>query len=82
MRTLTLVLVLSLILLGGCVYTQPVTTNHTIAIDPAVLGLWQAVPDPGKDAAAASHPADLDVRNEAHEAWWLKHGACVRAARR
>ena len=34
---------------------------------------------PGKDAAPGSYPADIDVRNEAHEAWWLKHGACVRA---
>lgn len=52
MRTLTLVLVLSLVLLSGCVYTAPVTTSHTIAIDPAMLGLWQAVPDPGKDVDA------------------------------
>jgi len=48
MRTLTLVLVPFLVLLSGCVYRAPVTTNHTIPIDPAVLGLWQAIPEPGK----------------------------------
>ena len=52
MRTPTLVLVLSLVLLSGCVYRAPVTTNHKIPIDPAVLGLWQAIPEPGKDVDA------------------------------
>jgi hypothetical protein len=49
MRTWTPILALVLVLLSGCVYKAPVTTNHTIPVDPAVLGMWQAVPEPGKD---------------------------------
>ena len=50
MRTWTPIL--ALVLLSGCVYKAPVTTNHTIPINPAVLGVWQAVPEPGKDLDA------------------------------
>jgi hypothetical protein len=49
MRTWTPILALVLVLLSGCVYKTPVTTNHTIPANPAVLGMWQAVPEPGKD---------------------------------
>jgi hypothetical protein len=52
MRALTPVLALVLVLLSGCVYKAPVTTTHTIPVDPAVLGVWQAVPEPGKDLDA------------------------------
>jgi hypothetical protein len=52
MRALTPVLALVLVLLSGCVYKAPVTTNHTIPVNPAVLGVWQAVPEPGKDLDA------------------------------
>ena len=50
MRTWTPIL--ALVLLSGCVYKAPVTTNHTIPVNPAVLGVWQAVPEPGKDLDA------------------------------
>jgi len=52
MRTPPLVLALVLTLLSGCEYQAPVTTNHTIPVDPAVLGVWEAVPEPGKAADA------------------------------
>jgi hypothetical protein len=52
MRTWTPILALVLVLLSGCVYKAPVTTNHTIPVNPAVLGMWQAVPEPGKDIDA------------------------------
>lgn len=52
MRALTPVLALVLVLLSGCVYKAPVTTTHTIPVDPAVLGVWQAVPEPGEDLDA------------------------------
>lgn len=52
MRTWTPILALVLVLLSGCVYKAPVTTNHTIPVNPAVLGMWQAVPEPGKDLDA------------------------------
>jgi hypothetical protein len=52
MRALTPVLALVLVLLSSCVYKAPVTTNHTIPVDSAVLGVWQAVPEPGKDLGA------------------------------
>jgi hypothetical protein len=34
--------VLVLLLLAGCLYDAPLTTEHRIAIEPAVLGLWEA----------------------------------------
>jgi hypothetical protein len=52
MRTWTPILALVLVLLSGCVYKAAVTTNHTIPVNPAVLGMWQAVPEPGKDLDA------------------------------
>ena len=52
MRTLTLSLAIVLGLLSGCVYEVPVTANHTISIDPAVLGLWEEIPEANKDADA------------------------------
>ncbi len=52
MRAWTPILALVLVLLSGCVYKAPVTTKHTIPVDPAVLGAWQAVPEPGKDLDA------------------------------
>ncbi len=52
MRAWTPILALVLVLLSGCVYKAPVTTNHTVPVDPAVLGVWQAVPEPGKDLDA------------------------------
>jgi hypothetical protein len=48
MRLQVAILALVLGLAAGCEYNVPVTTHHTIPVDPAVLGLWQAVPEEGK----------------------------------
>lgn len=29
----------------GCLYTVPVTEEHSLPVDPAVLGLWEEVPE-------------------------------------
>jgi hypothetical protein len=36
-------------LVAGCEYEAPLTTEHSISIDPAILGLWTPVPKQGKD---------------------------------
>jgi len=33
------------LLVTGCVYEYPLTTEHNIPIDPAILGLWKFIPD-------------------------------------
>ena len=55
MKLHTALLALVLGLAAGCQYNVPVTASHTIPVDPAVLGLWQAVPEEGK-------PVDADER--------------------
>ncbi|MBL1217979.1 MAG: hypothetical protein D8M59_10855 [Planctomycetes bacterium] len=47
-------LALSVLFVTACEYDAPLTKKHTIAIDEAVLGLWQAVPE---DEAAADEEA-------------------------
>ncbi|MCU0857125.1 MAG: hypothetical protein MUC65_01810 [Pontiellaceae bacterium] len=37
------------LLLVGCEYESPFTTEHSIVIDSAVLGLWEPKPDEGKE---------------------------------
>ena len=39
----------AVLLLAGCEYESPLTTEHSIAIDSAVLGLWEPIPDEGKE---------------------------------
>lgn len=46
--------VLVAVLLGGCEYEVPVVPEPKLPIDPAVLGLWEAVPPPD----AADKPAE------------------------
>ncbi|MHB8845835.1 MAG: hypothetical protein ACYC7L_13930 [Nitrospirota bacterium] len=36
-------LIMTVLLLVGCEYISPLDEEHTIPIDPAVLGLWQPV---------------------------------------
>lgn len=52
MRTVTHLLTATLvaILLNGCEYKTALTSDHTVPIDPAVLGLWQSVAAPGQTA--------------------------------
>ncbi|MBE2213845.1 MAG: hypothetical protein IAE82_08235 [Opitutaceae bacterium] len=40
--------VASALLLTGCIYDAPLETRHTTPVDPAVLGVWEAV-DPDDD---------------------------------
>lgn len=37
-------------LLAGCIYDEPLTTDHSIAIDSAILGLWAEVTPEGETA--------------------------------
>ena len=52
MSVIAVALVLSF---AGCQYLAPLTEEHTIAIDPAVIGLWEEVPEGDK-------PPDPDGR--------------------
>lgn len=49
MKPLLQALMLVALFAVGCVYEVPLTTDHTIPVDPAVLGLWELVPDEGKE---------------------------------
>ncbi|OGP53442.1 MAG: hypothetical protein A2Y65_07055 [Deltaproteobacteria bacterium RBG_13_52_11] len=48
MKNLILLPVVLLLLLIGCKYEAPLTEEHSISIDQSVLGLWELVPDKGK----------------------------------
>lgn len=40
---------LSALLLSGCEYDSPITTEHTIPVNSAILGIWEEIPEQGKD---------------------------------
>ena len=40
------------ILLVSCEYEAPLTKEHNIAIDSAVLGLWELIQDEGEESQA------------------------------
>ena len=42
-------LTVAVLLITGCEYESPLTKKHNIAIDSAVLGLWEAIPDEGEE---------------------------------
>jgi hypothetical protein len=42
-------LVLVALFLVGCEYESPLTKEHSISVDSVVLGLWELVPEKGKD---------------------------------
>jgi len=52
MSVIAIALALSFV---GCQYLAPLSNEHTIAIDPAVVGLWEEVPEEDK-------PPDPDGR--------------------
>lgn len=52
MSVIAVALVLSFV---GCQYLAPLSMEHTIAIDPSVVGLWEEVPEGDK-------PSDPDDR--------------------
>lgn len=45
MKHLMAFLSVAVLLLAGCEYESPLTKEHSIAIDSAVLGLWEPIPD-------------------------------------
>ena len=49
MKSKTAFLMGAVLLFCGCEYEAPLTEDHTIAIDSAVLGLWEAIPDEGEE---------------------------------
>lgn len=55
MKKLILLFLLGIPLLVACVFDVPVTTDRVIAIDEAILGPWQSVPE-GKD-----EPVDIRI---------------------
>jgi len=50
MKSSILLITTTILLLAGCVYESPLTEKNTISIDPAVLGLWEPVPNDGEKA--------------------------------
>lgn len=48
MKKLALLFLIGIPLLVACVFDVPVTTNHVVAIDEAILGPWVSIPE-GKD---------------------------------
>lgn len=51
MKTRKFYLLVLLFLLGGCQYEAPLTEEHDIPLDPAVLGAWKYVPGDDEDPA-------------------------------
>lgn len=54
MKKYFLPILVAVILTAGCVHHTPLSTDHTIAIDPEFLGLWELIPaeakgDPAED---------------------------------
>ena len=45
MKFAQIILAITVLLVTGCTYEYPLTTEHNIPIDPAVLGLWEWIPD-------------------------------------
>lgn len=45
MKAVALLMIIAGLLAAGCVYQAPLTDEHKIPVDPAVLGLWESVPD-------------------------------------
>jgi hypothetical protein len=53
---------IAVICLAGCIYEAPLVAKHTIPIDPALVGLWEAMPkepaEPEKDDGRRSKILD------------------------
>jgi hypothetical protein len=45
MKRLLPVLAILMLCVGACEYQEPLSVNQNIPIDPALLGLWQPMPD-------------------------------------
>ncbi|MCK9996147.1 MAG: hypothetical protein KAH56_07685, partial [Candidatus Krumholzibacteria bacterium] len=58
-------LFMAIILTTGCVHEAPLTTEHNLVIDPALLGLWELVPgeargDPDEDRMVVMRWSDTE----------------------
>ena len=42
-------MIATVLLFCGCEYEAPLTEDHPIAVDSSVLGLWEVIPDDGKE---------------------------------
>ena len=49
MKSETALLMGAVLLFCGCEYETPLTEEHSIAVDSSVLGLWEVIPDKGKE---------------------------------
>ena len=49
MKSKTALLIATVLLFFGCEYEAPLTEDHPIAVDSSVLGLWEGIPDAGKE---------------------------------
>ena len=49
MKSIMMMFTMAVLLLAGCEYESPFTTEQSIAIDSAVLGLWEPKPDGEED---------------------------------
>ena len=49
MRRMMVLLAASVWLFAGCEYIAPLTDEHSIAVDSSVLGLWELIPEEGKE---------------------------------
>ena len=49
MKHAVMLSVLAALLLAGCIYESPLTKEHNISVDSAVLGLWEPIPDEGEE---------------------------------
>lgn len=45
MKYITIMFAVAILLLVGCEYESPLTKDHSIAIDSALLGLWGEIPN-------------------------------------
>lgn len=50
MKSIMIFLSLTVLLLSGCRYEAPLTEEHSIAIDSALLGWWERIPKEGEKA--------------------------------
>ena len=53
MKKIAWSVMLGALLAGACVYDVPVTTDHAIPIDEAILGAWESVPEGNDDPVQA-----------------------------
>lgn len=61
-KALALLSTVAVICLAGCIYEAPLVAKHTIPINPALVGLWEAMPkepaEPEKDGGRRSKVLD------------------------